>query len=346
MKNKFKTKIAFALLVALLSACDTSNSNSFNNSTNPIGSASVTTPSVTLPDSNVPSVTVPSVTVPSTNVPSVTIPSTNPPVSNTPSVSTKPSQSTSQTSTVVVEGKWQYFLQSDSSASRDFMRTPYIEGVTPSVDDSYYSSAFGKSGSSLLNSLKSIVGGSISRSYDWSRFEKVDEDPNNSSNVFCIYSRTSYGKSAHVNGANTWNREHTYPQSKISKDAAKDSILIFADDWKTNGARSNYVFGEVAHNSSTAVKDSANRVTANYRQGSTFEPCDAAKGEVARATLYTYVVYGHSVTGNFTSLDICLKWNKEFPVTSWEILRNNRNYSVQGNRNPFIDHPEFANLLF
>lgn len=338
MKNKFKTKIAFALLVALLSGCDTSNSNSFNNSTNPIGSASVTTPSVTLPDSN---------------VPSVTIPSTNPPVSNTPSVSTKPSeastkpsQSTSQTSTVVVEGKWQYFLQSDSSASRDFMRTPYIEGVTPSVDDSYYSSAFGKSGSSLLNSLKSIVGGSISRSYDWSRFEKVDEDPNNSSNVFCIYSRTSYGKSAHVNGANTWNREHTYPQSKISKDAAKDSILIFADDWKTNGARSNYVFGEVAHNSSTAVKDSANRVTANYRQGSTFEPCDAAKGEVARATLYTYVVYGHSVTGNFTSLDICLKWNKEFPVTSWEILRNNRNYSVQGNRNPFIDHPEFADLLF
>lgn len=343
MKNKFKTKIAFALLVALLSACDTSNSNSFNNSTNPIGSASVTTPSVTLPDSNVPSVT----------IPSVTIPSTNPPVSNTPSVSTKPSeastkpsQSTSQTSTVVVEGKWQYFLQSDSSASRDFMRTPYIEGVTPSVDDSYYSSAFGKSGSSLLNSLKSIVGGSISRSYDWSRFEKVDEDPNNSSNVFCIYSRTSYGKSAHVNGANTWNREHTYPQSKISKDAAKDSILIFADDWKTNGARSNYVFGEVAHNSSTAVKDSANRVTANYRQGSTFEPCDAAKGEVARATLYTYVVYGHSVTGNFTSLDICLKWNKEFPVTSWEILRNNRNYYVQGNRNPFIDHPEFADLLF
>lgn len=320
MKNKLKTNIVFALLVVLLSGCNTSNNNSVNNSTNTIGSASVTTPSVTLPDSNVPSVT----------IPSVTVPSTNPPVSNTPSastkpseISTKPSQSTSQTSAGVVEGKWQYFLQSDSSA-------------------------FGKSGSSLLNSLKSIVGGSISRSYDWSRFEKVDEDPNNSSNVFCIYSRTSYGKSAHASGnaANTWNREHTYPQSKISKEAAKDSILIFADDWKTNGARSNYVFGEVAHNSSTAVKDSANRVTANYRQGSTFEPCDAAKGEVARATLYTYVVYGHSVTGNFTSLDLCLKWNREFPVTSWEILRNNRNYSVQRNRNPFIDHPEFADLLF
>ena len=172
MKNKLKTNIVFALLVVLLSGCNTSNNNSVNNSTNTIGSASVTTPSVTLPDSNVPSVT----------IPSVTVPSTNPPVSNTPSastkpseISTKPSQSTSQTSAGVVEGQWQYFLQSDSSASREFMRTPYIEGVTPSVDDSYYSSAFGKSGSSLLNSLKSIVGGSISRSYDWSRFEKVDE---------------------------------------------------------------------------------------------------------------------------------------------------------------------------
>ena len=74
MKNKFKTKIAFALLVALLSGCDTSNNKSVNNSTDPIGSASVTTPSVTLPDSNVPSVT----------IPSVTVPSTNPPVSNAP----------------------------------------------------------------------------------------------------------------------------------------------------------------------------------------------------------------------------------------------------------------------
>ena len=72
----------------------------------------------------------------------------------------------------------------------------------------------------------------------------------------------------------------------------------------------------------------------------------AAKGEVARATLYVYVMYGHSIEGNFSSLDLCLKWNREYPVTSWEMLRNNRNYDIQKNRNPFIDHPEFADLMF
>ena len=239
------------------------------------------------------------------------------PVSPSNSTSISSSFNNSTTSSGVIEGKWQYFIQSDSSASKEFMRTPYIEGMTPSVGD-------------------------------WTRYEKVDEDPNNSSNVFCIYSRSSYPKNAHVSGnaANKWNKEHTYPQSKISSDAKRDSIHIFADDWKTNGARSNYQFSEVAHNSSTAVKDSGNRVTANYKSGSYFEPCDAAKGEVARATLYIYVKYGHSVTGNFSSLDLCLKWNREFPVTTWEILRNNRNYSEQHNRNPFIDHPEFADLMF
>lgn len=270
------------------------------------------------------------------------------PVSPSNSTSISSSFNNSTTSSGVIEGKWQYFIQSDSSASKEFMRTPYIEGMTPSVGDSYYQSAFGKTGDNLKSALSSIVNGSINLSYDWTRYEKVDEDPNNSSNVFCIYSRSSYPKNAHVSGnaANKWNKEHTYPQSKISSNAKKDSIHIFADDWKTNGARSNYQFSEVAHNSSTAVKDSGNRVTANYKSGSYFEPCDAAKGEVARATLYIYVKYGHSVTGNFSSLDLCLKWNREFPVTTWEILRNNRNYSEQHNRNPFIDHPEFADLMF
>lgn len=257
---------------------------------------------------------------------------------------------TSSDKPIVVEGSWQYFIQNDSSASRDFMRTPYIEGVAPSVDvDSYYASAIGKKGKELKDALKTIANVSnIARSYDWSRFKIVDEDPNNTNNVFCIYNRASYGKEDTVSG-NTpyrWNREHTYPDSKISNNAAKDSQLIFADDWKTNNARSNYVFGEVTHSSSTAVKDSANRVTACYLENKVFEPCDAAKGEVARASLYTYIMYDHQLSGNFKDMQLCLKWNREFPVTSWEILRNNRNYSVQKNRNPFIDHPEFADLLF
>lgn len=274
---------------------------------------------------------------------STTLPST--------SVSVSTSKPNSSASTSVnsgyVEGNYQYFIQSDSSASRDFMRTPYIPNVTSSAPANYYQSADGKTGSTLLSALKAIIA-NANTSYDWSRYEYVDEDPYSSSDVFCLYVRDSYGKSAHVSGnaAYKWNREHTYPQSKLSGNADKDSNLIFADDWKTNGTRGNNRYGVVAHSSSTAVKDSAGRTTANYSGGNVFEPCDAAKGEVARATLYTYVMYNEPITDNFQSLALCLEWHNKFPVTSWEILRNNRNYTKQGNRNPFIDHPEYANMLF
>ena len=339
MKAKFKLITLLAILATSLVSCNNGNNSTTGNvssgASNSISNVISNEPSVT---PSIPSV-ISSTTTPST--PSTSVPS--------PGISVTPSSTSSDTSSSVIEGKWQYFLQSDSSASKEFMRTPYIEGIVSSVSDSYYQSAIGKTGSSLTNALKQIVNVSgLTRSYDWSRYEKVDEDPNNANNVFCIYSRSSYPKTAHVSGnaANKWNREHSYPQSKISKNAAKDSNLIYADDWKTNNARGNYQFSEVVHNSSTAVKDSANKVTANYRSGSYFEPCDAAKGEVARATLYVYVMYGHSIEGNFSSLDLCLKWNREYPVTSWEMLRNNRNYDIQKNRNPFIDHPEFADLMF
>ena len=39
------------------------------------------------------------------------------------------------------------------------------------------------------------------------------------------------------------------------------------------------------------------------------------------------------------------KWNREDPVDQWEIERNNRIEKYQGNRNPFIDHPEFAEKI-
>lgn len=326
MKTKFKFAILCSAIIGMLAACEKDNITVILPSTSQSNSISLISGS-----SN-----------------SSSYSNSNKPSAST-SISVKPSTSNSSTSSSgTIEGKWQYFLQEDSSASKEFMRTPYIEGITPSVGDDYYQSAFGKTGDSLKNALSSIVSSGRSLSYSWTRYEKVDEDPNNSNNVFCIYSRSSYPKTAHVSGnaANKWNKEHVYPQSKISTDPKSDSIQIFADDWKTNGTRSNYKFSEVEHNSSTAVKDSGNRVTANYKSGSYFEPCDAAKGEVARATLYVYMAYGHSVTGNFSSLDLCLKWNREFPVTTWEMLRNNRNYSEQHNRNPFIDHPEFADLMF
>ena len=37
-----------------------------------------------------------------------------------------------------------------------------------------------------------------------------------------------------------------------------------------------------------------------------------------------------------------LKWNKNYAVQDRERIRNEGAQSLQGNRNPFIDHPEYA----
>lgn len=240
-----------------------------------------------------------------------------------------------------IEGKWQYYTMFDTDVPRDFKRTPYIEGIQSTEPSTYYDSAEGLSGTELKNALKNIIKNPTT-SYDWSRYETVDEDPTNTNNAIMVYQRGSYPKSAHVSGAHTWNREHSYPQSKLNNAAAEaDSLIIYADDWKTNGARGNSEFGEVTHTNANLVKDSAGDNTANY-SSTVFEPTDAAKGEVARSTLYAYVLYDKPIENNFTSLALCLKWHLRFPVTTWEIRRNNLNYQVQKNRNPFIDHPEYA----
>ena len=39
-------------------------------------------------------------------------------------------------------------------------------------------------------------------------------------------------------------------------------------------------------------------------------------------------------------------WNAQDPVSQREIDRNNAIYGIQKNRNPFIDHPEWVNLIW
>ena len=41
-----------------------------------------------------------------------------------------------------------------------------------------------------------------------------------------------------------------------------------------------------------------------------------------------------------------LEWNRLDPVDEWEMERNNETAKIQGNRNPFIDHPELADIIW
>lgn len=215
-------------------------------------------------------------------------------------------------------------------------------GPQTSNEGNYFASVGQETGETLKNKLKSIISVGTSESYDWSRYEAADEAEGQSNSVLLIYSRQVVLKTAHVSGSTGWNREHTFPQSKIGSQAASDNHHIFADDVKTNGIRSNNPFNELNKSTSTRVVDGYGNLTDNYTSGSYFMPNDLAKGEVARATMYMNTRYGYSITLNFYSIALMLRWHIEHPVTNREIYRNNVVHNLQGNRNPFIDHQDYA----
>lgn len=220
----------------------------------------------------------------------------------------------------------------------------------PSNAPAYYQNiSQSLSGEQLKNALDLLISSNVSVAYDWWRYESADESLTETNKVLTIYPRRNYLKTAHVSGntAATWNREHSYPQSKISGAALDDNHHIFADDWKTNSTRGNYRFGIVTtKNSSTQVKDSSNLVTDNYLAGGFFEPNDAAKGEVARATLYLNTIYGFAIDGNFQTTELAVLWALQYPPTNRDMQRNNRVYTNQGNRNPYIDHRDYICLVY
>ncbi|HNQ43440.1 MAG TPA: endonuclease, partial [Candidatus Cloacimonadota bacterium] len=91
-----------------------------------------------------------------------------------------------------------------------------------------------------------------------------------------------------------------------------------------------------------------------------WEPREVEKGDVARMILYMAVRYEGTdttydlelqdvtpTTGPFYGkLSTLLAWHEQDPPDAWEQRRNDRIQERQGNRNPFIDHPEFVSLIW
>jgi hypothetical protein len=90
-------------------------------------------------------------------------------------------------------------------------------------------------------------------------------------------------------------------------------------------------------------------------------PRNEEKGMLARAMLYMAVRYEgddttpdlklsdtpNSATYTFGKLSDLLAWHRQYPVTEAERLRNHTIYSsYQKNRNPFVDDPDYAEMIF
>ena len=226
----------------------------------------------------------------------------------------------------------------------NFSHKEAVRTVKVEAADYYASITDSMEGSTLLSELKKIINtSSVSVSYDWSRYEQADEDQSNKSNVRLIYSRISMPKSQKDRGANEycWNREHTFPQSKISADKAKnDNHIIFASEKTVNGKRGSIPMGVVT--TGTVVKDFNGNATTCLIGGGHFDPHNVSRGIVARSTMYAAAMYGFDPLDNFESFKTLLEWHFEYQPDEDDMRRNEVVYKNQKNRNPFVDHPEYA----
>lgn len=173
-------------------------------------------------------------------------------------------------------------------------------------------------------------------------FQKVDVyfNENGTRVVKSVYSKEIFevGHGIPKNGVNT---EHTWPQTFLKKsgrfeEARTDIFHLFPTEIQINGMRGSLPFKECGHESNVegAVCESSSRG---------FEPPEDHKGVVARAMFYMSVVYGLSIDGNQEKT--LREWAKSHPVTNSEVQRADKIHEVQGNRNPFIDHPEWSDLI-
>jgi len=165
----------------------------------------------------------------------------------------------------------------------------------------------------------------------------ADEDLNNTPNVILMYSGESRDEREWTSESNshtpqTFNTEHVYPQSLlVAADAVTDLHHLRSCDATVNSNRLNYPFAD-----GSGAYELINE---------TWFPGDEWKGDVARMILYLNVRYGETFN-KVGTLELFLKWNIEDPVSPFEEQRNTVIFSAQGNRNPFIDNPYLATLIW
>ena len=224
--------------------------------------------------------------------------------------------------------------------------------------DKYYAAAQGKEGAELLRALHLIVRtGHVDRGYSQARDELFGDvaDLDGDNQVEDIFTGELRGpitdrKNAFDKGFNT---EHTWPQSKGATGVAQSDLHhLHPADSRTNEKRGSHPYGDVV-TTEWAIGEGVRQAKLGIDAlGETsFEPRADIKGDIARGLLYFYTRYAQSQPADFTlvnfrhELPTLLRWNKADPVTDAERARNDAVQAVQGNRNPFVDRPEFIDQV-
>ena len=257
-----------------------------------------------------------------------------------------------------------------------------VANIFAQIPTGYYDGTAGLTGAALKTKLSSIISsGHQTKSYD----ALDDEYPNSDKDsyyekdgtVLDIYSENPTETDPYVYQfgvkkcgnykieGDCYNKEHIFPQGYFNKASPMVSDIhhIVPTDGKVNGMRSNFPFGNVGSSVSYTSKNGSKLGTSNSvnYSGKVFEPINEFKGDVARMIFYFATRYeaklkdfdANDILTNTSfpgiqswELEVLKQWHTQDPVSQREIDRNNAAYTYQRNRNPFIDHPEYVDLIW
>lgn len=280
--------------------------------------------------------------------------------------------------TITIEGIFTYYTYSGSTYG-----VPEISGYPTTIvsnglsvvtaksytasetySGSYYNSISGSdSGTTLGQKLHNLMLSTHSNYVSYSSLTTTLK----STDSKCFYTGQSYS---------SFNREHVWPQAK-SKDGA---VQLFGESYAGadihhiraaintyNSYRGSTLFAPIFGTPKTVNFTGGGVV--KFGSGNNYgvtEPADSMKGDVARIIMYVYTHYGTDFGGTVSSgitgklyitgviggnsqadcFKLLRKWNAEDPVSAEEKSRNETAANKQGNRNPFIDHPTYADRIW
>ena len=257
-----------------------------------------------------------------------------------------------------------------------------LMGLTAAADipSGFYTNANGKSDEALMTALEGIIYTHTLLGYNdlWDCYPTTDMG--NDGYYIDMYSTCKYNHESYHVGTASYvgqglNREHSFPKSWFGGEVDPmytDLMMIIPTDGYVNQRRSNYPYGVcngtdvvtyVNEELGVTMLGKLGKSTYNGYSAKVFEPDDEYKGDFARIYFYMVTCYKSDVSNwpgcdqldyqdnqykafSDWSMQMLMEWHRADPVSPKELIRNEGVYEKQGNRNPFVDHPELAEYIW
>lgn len=239
------------------------------------------------------------------------------------------------------------------------------------IPEGYYDPADGLSGNELKSALNGIIKDHTEFPYTssspdcWDILKESDKDTANPDNVILFYTGWSVDADQEYNNGSGWNREHVWAKSRgdfgTDPGPGTDAHHLRPANISVNFARNNRWFDKCDE---PYLENGLETGCFTSSSSWVWQPREEVKGDVARMIFYMATRYegesgepdleviNYLPSDDYTKdpihakLSALLAWHVEDPVDDFEQNRNEVVYTYQGNRNPFIDHPEYVGEIW